>query len=133
MDSLEAGGGNIDDIEAKLAQQLAYLEQAPLYRIFVDLRKAYAAMDRDGCLMILKGYGVGPNMPRLIKYFWDEAVLVCRATGYYECPLKAHRGATQGGPVSPSISNVMVDVTVCLGLGRVLGQKGTRLGYGEAV
>jgi hypothetical protein len=28
-------------IEAKLAQQLAWVEQEPLYQIFVDLRKAY--------------------------------------------------------------------------------------------
>jgi len=28
-------------IEAKLAQQLAWMEQEPLYQVFVDLRKAY--------------------------------------------------------------------------------------------
>ncbi len=28
-------------IEAKLAQQLAWVEQEPLYQIFADLRKAY--------------------------------------------------------------------------------------------
>jgi hypothetical protein len=28
-------------IQAKLAQQLAWVEQEPLYQIFVDLRKAY--------------------------------------------------------------------------------------------
>ena len=33
-------------MEAKLTQQLAYLERAPLYGIFVDLHKAYDAMDR---------------------------------------------------------------------------------------
>ena len=54
-------------IEAKLAQQLAYLRQTPLYGIFIDLRKAYDAMDRDRCLEIMKGYGVGPNDPTC----WD--------------------------------------------------------------
>jgi hypothetical protein len=32
-------------IEAKLAQQLAHLEQTPFFSIFIDLRKAFDAMD----------------------------------------------------------------------------------------
>ncbi len=44
-------------IEAKLAQQLAHLEQVPFYGIFVDLKKAFNAMDRERCLLILEGYG----------------------------------------------------------------------------
>jgi hypothetical protein len=32
-------------IEAKLAQQLAWMEQEPLYQVFVDLRKAYDHLD----------------------------------------------------------------------------------------
>ena len=32
-------------VEAKLAQQLAHLEQAPFYGVFIDLRKAFDAMD----------------------------------------------------------------------------------------
>mmetsp|Transcript_7501 Transcript_7501/g.17018 ORF Transcript_7501/g.17018 Transcript_7501/m.17018 type:complete len:296 (-) Transcript_7501:86-973(-) len=83
--------------EAKLTQQLAYLEQAPLYGIFIDLRKAYDAMDRDRCLEMMEAYGVGPNLRRLIKFFWDNAELVCRANGVFGKPFKARRGVTQGG------------------------------------
>jgi hypothetical protein len=32
-------------IEAKLTQQLAHIEQAPFYGVFIDLRKAFDAMD----------------------------------------------------------------------------------------
>jgi hypothetical protein len=49
-------------LEAKLAQQLAYLKQEPFYRVFLDLKKAFDAMDRERCLLILEGYGAGPNM-----------------------------------------------------------------------
>ncbi len=49
-------------LEAKLAQQLAHLEQEPFYRVFLDPKKAFDAMDRERCLLILDGYGVGLNM-----------------------------------------------------------------------
>ena len=39
---------------------LAALREEILYRIFLDLHKAYHALDRSRCLEILGGYGVGP-------------------------------------------------------------------------
>jgi hypothetical protein len=64
-------------IEAKLAQQLAHLEQVPFNGVFLDLKKAFDSMDRERCLLILEGYGVGPRMIRLIRNFWCNAALVC--------------------------------------------------------
>jgi hypothetical protein len=73
-------------IEAKLAQQLAHLEQVPFYGVFIDLKKAFDAMDREGCILILEGYGAGPNMVRLVRTFWKEATMVCCASGNYGEP-----------------------------------------------
>ncbi len=71
-------------IEAKLAQQLAHLEQqVPFYRVFLDLKKAFDAMDWERCILILEGYGVWTRMIRLIWIFWCNAVLVCQASGNY--------------------------------------------------
>ena len=50
-------------------QQLVFIEQCPLYGLFLDLRKAYDAMDRGRCLQILEDCGVGPNALQLIKTF----------------------------------------------------------------
>ena len=61
---------------------------------------------------ILEGYGVGVNTLRLIKFFWDNAELVCRASGRYGEIFRAGRGVTQGGPLSPKIFNIMVDAIV---------------------
>ena len=97
-------------MEVKLAQELAYLEQEALYGTFVDLQKAYDAMDCEWCLKILEEYGVGPNMLGLIQYFWDNAEMVCRAGGCFGKPSKAYRSVTQGGPVSPRVFNFMVCV-----------------------
>ncbi|KAL7536992.1 hypothetical protein ACHAWF_005620, partial [Thalassiosira exigua] len=96
-------------LEAKLTQQLAWLEQHLLYGIFIDIRKAFDAMDRERCLDILAGYGVGQNMLRLIRHFWKEAELVCRTEGNFGRPFKAERGVTQGGPLSPKLFNILVD------------------------
>ncbi len=49
-------------IEAKLTQQLAHIEQSPFYGVFVNLTKAFDAMDWKRCLQLLEEYGVGPNM-----------------------------------------------------------------------
>jgi hypothetical protein len=70
-------------IEAKLAQQLAHLEQTPFFGIFINLWKAFDAMDCGRCLKILALHGVGPKMLCLIRNFWDLATNVCRAKGNY--------------------------------------------------
>jgi hypothetical protein len=44
-------------VEPKLAQQLAWRNQCPLYEIYVDLKKAYDAIDRGHMMKILKAYG----------------------------------------------------------------------------
>ena len=48
-----------------------FIKQEALYETFIDLRKAYDVMDRERCLEILEGYGVGPNILRLIERFWE--------------------------------------------------------------
>ena len=99
-------------IEAKLMQQIAHIEQAPFYGVFIDLKKVFDAMDQEHCLLILEGHGVGPNMRRLIRHFWDEATNVCRASGNYGAPFKAGRSVNQGGPLSVKLFNIMVDDVV---------------------
>ena len=90
---LAGRGTGTATIEVKLTQQLAYIKQVPLYGIFINLRKAYDSMDRGRVLEILKGYGVGPNLLRVLRYFWDQTVLVCRAEGVVGDPFRAERGA----------------------------------------
>ncbi len=64
-------------IEAKLAQQLSYLELEPFYGFFLDLQKAFDAMDWERVIMLLEGYGAGPRMIRLIRGYWRDAIMVC--------------------------------------------------------
>jgi hypothetical protein len=64
-------------IEAKLAQQLSYLELKPFYGVFLDLRKAFNAMDWERCIFFMEGYGAGPLLVRLVHDYWRNAIMVC--------------------------------------------------------
>ena len=59
------------------------MEQTPFFGIFINLWKAFDAMDCGRCLKILALHGVGPKMLCLIRNFWDLATNVCRAKGNY--------------------------------------------------
>ncbi len=109
---LASRGTGTGIIEAKLAQQLAHLEQTPFFGNFIDLRKAFNTMDRGRCLEILALHRVGPKMLHLIRNFWDSAMNVCWAKGNYGRPFKAIRGVTQGGPLSAKLFNIVVDAVV---------------------
>ena len=53
-----------------------------------------------------------PQAIRLINAFCEQEVLVCKAAGFYSRIFRATRGVTQGGPLSPTIFNLMVDAIV---------------------
>ena len=99
-------------LEAKLLQQLAAMREEVLYVIFMDLTKAYDALDRSRCLGILEGYGVGPGARRLLQNYWCRLTMAARAGGYYRKAFKGARGVTQGDPLPPTIFNVVVDAVV---------------------
>ena len=80
--------------------------------IFLDLTRAYDALDRSRSLEILKGYGVGFRVRIMLWEYWDKMTMVVRAGGYYKKGFKGGRGVTQGDPLSPTISNVVVDAVV---------------------
>jgi hypothetical protein len=120
-------------MEAKLNQQLAWVDQEPLYQIYLDLRKAYDALDWGRWLKILAGYGVGPNLLPLQKQFWDNEKMVCRAGGNYGDSVGAYRGVMQGGLLSSLMFNVCVNCMIREWLRQVLGDDTTRDGLGKAV
>jgi hypothetical protein len=120
-------------IEAKLHQSLAWRDQCPLYQIYVNLKKAYNALDRERTLNILVAYGVGPRMLALQKHFWETAKLVCRAGGNYGVAFSAERGVKQGGLLSSLMFNVCVDAVVREWLHQTLGEEVARDGIGDRV
>ena len=108
----EGRGTGTATLEAKLLQQLAAMREEVLYVIFLDLTKEYDALDRSRSLEILKGYGVGDRVRRLLREYWDNTTMVARAGGYFGKGFKGGRVVTQGDPLPPTIFNVVVDAVV---------------------
>lgn len=98
--------------EAKLFQQLASIQQVPIFEVFLDLRKAYDTLDRERTLEILAQYGAGARMLRLLRQYWDQQQVVARQGGYHGDPFEVTRGLTQGDIPSPTIFNIVVDAIV---------------------
>ena len=99
-------------LETKLLQKLAVLREEVMYVIFLDLHKAYDALERSRCLKILEGYGVVPRARRILQTYWRRLTMVTWAGGYYRTAFQGARGVTQGYPLSPTIFNVVVDAVV---------------------
>ena len=48
---------------------------------FLDLKKAYDAVDCEQCLTILEGYGMKLHLLAMICFFWDNMVCCGVANG----------------------------------------------------
>ena len=106
-------GTGTTTLEAKLLQKLAALRKKVLYMIFLDLQKAYDALDRSRCLEILEGYGMVPRSFCLLQTYWGWLRMIAKAGGCYWLEFQVSRDVTQGGGgVSPTIFNVVLDVVV---------------------
>ena len=57
-------------------------------------------------------YGIDPQVLRLIQRYWYHLLMVAREVEYYGSPFKGQRGVTQGDPLYPTISNMVVDAVL---------------------
>ena len=99
-------------MEANLAQHLDGLLHEPLFQVLLDFCKSYDSLDRGRYLEILRGYGMGPNLARLIKNYWKCQRVFSKAGNFLGTEFGTGRGVTQGDPASPMIFNIVVDEVV---------------------
>ena len=88
------------------------MREAVLFDIFLDLCKAYDALDRGRSLDLLAEYRVGPRTVRIFRMYWDGLTMLAKAGRYFGHQFKGYRGVTQGKPLSPTIFNVVVDAVI---------------------
>ena len=60
----------------------------------------------------MAAYRFVPRTIRLLKTYWGRLTIVVRAGGYFGVPFKGYCGVTQGDPLPPTISNVVVDAVI---------------------
>ena len=79
-----------------------------LHLVFLDLQKAYGALDRYRCQEILEGYDVDTRALRLLYRYWERLQMVAQAGGYYGerdsgGPTVAHNIPCGGGCSGPPL------------------------------
>ena len=120
-------------MEEKLEQQLAGMACKPLFQVFIDVRKAYDSLDRGRCMEILRVYGLGYKLQRLLQQYWDGQRVVPKSGKYYGRPFRMGIGATQGDPLSPKIFNILVDAVVRTALQEFCGPQEDQHGFAWAL
>ena len=81
-------------LKSKLLKKLTKMREKVLYKVFLDLQKAYEALDLERCTEVIVGSGVGPQSEKILKYYWGRLSMVDRAGCYYGTQFKGHRGFT---------------------------------------
>ena len=71
-----------------MLQQLIAMRDMVLHAIFLDLCKSYDALDRENCLDILAGYGVGPRTIRILRMHWSRLQMAAKAGGITGLPYR---------------------------------------------
>ena len=66
---LASRGTRMAMMDLKMAQELAIIDQDPLFLVFLNLRKSCDTLDRGRILHTLEGCGVGPNIRGLLAEF----------------------------------------------------------------
>ena len=70
---------------------MAACESKTIYKIFLDLRKAYDSIDRNRVLRLMEKYKIGPNIRRYVAKVWENQEFVLRQAGFYSETEGAHK------------------------------------------
>ena len=59
-------------MEANLDQQLKVIVHEPLFQVIIDVQKAYDYFVGGICMGVLRSFGLGNNLQRLLQQYWDK-------------------------------------------------------------
>ena len=99
-------------MELEIALELASIDQYPLFLSFLDLRKPYNTLDHIRLISTLEVYGAGPQMWDLLLTLWAHREVVTRQKQVPRPEFKATQRKMQGGLISPTLINLLVDTVV---------------------
>ena len=99
-------------VELNLTQELASVDQDPLFLVFLHLRKVYDNLYHGWLLKTLEGYGVGPKMWGIAVELLSHQEVFTQQNVYRGPQLSVTHGTTQGMLTSLKLFNVAVDGVV---------------------
>jgi Reverse transcriptase (RNA-dependent DNA polymerase) len=99
-------------MHVKRLMQQVQRDSDPMYMIFLDLKKAYNAINHSRFIRFLQQYGVGPNMLQIMKNIWDHDTIIPKPNQFFGQAFKAERGVRQGDIISPTLFNIMLDAVL---------------------
>ena len=79
------------------------------------------------------GYGIVPQMERILQYYWKNLYMVERSGRYYGTLLKGHQSVTQGSPLLTTIFNLVLYAVICHRVTLVAGEEAGPDGFGWAI
>ena len=79
-------GSGTPILELKLAQELASVDQHPLFLVLLDLRKAYNRQDPGMMLQTLSGYRAVPKLRGSLTKFWLRREVFTRQNVFHGPP-----------------------------------------------
>ena len=79
---------------------------------------------------ILRGYGLGPDLQRLLQWYWNRQAVVPKSRKLFGRSFNKYRLVTQGDPFSTSIFNIVVYAVIRAVLLGVYGPQETHYGLG---
>ena len=97
-----------ETLEAKRAQQLAGLAHEPLFQVLLNVRKVYDLLDSGRCLEILRGYGLVPNLARLLGNYWGMHIIVPMSGKFLGRPFGTRWGHRWELPGNYPVFNVVM-------------------------
>ena len=59
-------GTGTASLKSKMTQNMMTMREEVLYEVFLNLRKAFNTLNREQCMNIIVGNGIGPRTERII-------------------------------------------------------------------
>ena len=98
--------------------------------MFLDICRTCDSLDRERCIEVLSGYGVGLNLARLLKSYWEQQRIAPKTGKFLGKEFHTGRVLMQRDPHSPIIFNIVVDAVVWAVLYVVCGPHEAKHGLG---
>jgi len=128
-----ARGTDAAQIESKLFQQLAGVDQDNLFKACLDWAKAFAAFHKERAFMKLHEHGLPTKMLALIAPQWDKMQVTPKQADFFGTPFCHDSGQITGSVLGSLIFDIVVDSVVRHWMTVVVDDGGTSAMTGLAV